>query len=95
MWSAADFKRLADKLKAMAHPGRLRLLAELRQGPCCVGDMQRCVSLSQPHVSQSLKVLKKAGIIASLRQGTRICYRIVDPAVENILKKLMTKESKR
>jgi len=89
------YERLARKLKAMAHPGRLRLLAELRQGPCCVGDMQRCVSLSQPHVSQSLKVLKKAGIVAGLRQGTRICYRIVDPVVEDILKKLMSKESER
>jgi DNA-binding transcriptional ArsR family regulator len=89
------YERLVLRLKAIAHPGRLRILAELRRGPCCVGDMQRCVGLSQPHVSQSLKVLKKAGIVASHRQGTRICYRIVDPAVENILKKLMTKEIER
>jgi DNA-binding transcriptional ArsR family regulator len=93
--SDRTYERLARKLKAMAHPGRLRLLAELRQGPCCVGDMQRCVSLSQPHVSQSLRVLKKAGIVASHRQGTRICYRIVDPAAENILKRLTTKEIER
>lgn len=93
--SDRTFDRLAGKLKAMAHPGRLRLLAELRTGPCCVGDIQRCVSLSQPHVSQSLKVLKKAGIIAGRRQGTRICYRIVDPVAESILKKLISKESDR
>ncbi len=87
------YDRLADKLKAMGHPGRLRLLAELSLGPCCVGDIQRCVSLSQPHVSQSLKILKKAGIVAGRRQGTRICYRIVDPVAASILKKLIFKEN--
>ena len=91
--SERTFERLAGKLKAMAHPGRLRLLAELSASPCCVGEIQRCVNLSQPHVSQSLKVLKTAGIVAGRRQGTRICYRIVDPVAESILKKLISKES--
>jgi DNA-binding transcriptional ArsR family regulator len=93
--SALEFKRLAGKLKAMSHPGRLRLLAELMEGECCVGDVQRCLNLSQPHVSQSLNVLKKAGIVAGRRQGTRICYRIVDPLTKSILKKLIFEERKK
>jgi ArsR family transcriptional regulator len=89
---AVDFKRLAGKLKAMSHPGRLRLLAELMEGECCVGDMQHCLSLSQPHVSQSLNVLKRAGIVAGRRDKTRICYRIVDPLVKSLLKKMIFEE---
>jgi DNA-binding transcriptional ArsR family regulator len=93
--SVRDYKRWAGKLKAMSHPGRLRLLAELMEGECCVGDVQRCLNLSQPHVSQSLNVLKKSGIVAGRRQGTRICYRIVDPLAKSILKKLIFEERKK
>jgi ArsR family transcriptional regulator len=92
---AVDFRRLTDKLKAMSHPGRLRLLAELMEGECCVGEVQRCLKLSQPHVSQSLNILKKAGIVAGRREKTRICYRIVDPLAKSILKKLILEEQKK
>ena len=86
------YARIARKLKCLAHPGRLRLLAELADRDCCVGEMQKCVSLSQPHVSQSLKLLKDAGIVDGRRVQRRVCYSIVDQAVLKALKILLQGE---
>jgi len=76
-----SYVRLARTLKCLAHPGRLRLLAELMRRDCCVSEMQKCVSLSQPHVSQSLRLLKEAGLVVGRRDKKRVCYTIVDQAV--------------
>jgi len=83
------YAEMARKLKCLAHPGRLRLLAELMRHDCCVGEIQKCVALSQPHVSQSLKLLKDAGIVASRRDQRRVCYSLVDRRVLKALKILL------
>jgi DNA-binding transcriptional ArsR family regulator len=87
--SPDPYLRLARRLKSLAHPGRLRLLAELMRGDCCVSEMQKCARLSQPQVSQSLRLLRDAGIVAGRREKRRVCYRIVDPAVLKALKILL------
>ena len=81
-----DLDRLARKFKALSHPERLKMVAGLMKGESCAGDIQRCVSLSQPHVSQSLKILRQAGIILCRREKTRICYRIADEKLAQALK---------
>lgn len=86
------FADVSRKFKALAHPERLRIVAELMKGECCVGRIQECVLLSQPHVSQSLKILKKAGILESRREKTRICYRVADKTVVRALKILLEGE---
>lgn len=87
--AAADpYLRLARQMKGLAHPGRLRLLAALMRRDCCVGEMQKCVALSQPQVSQSLKLLKDAGLVSSRREKRRVCYTISDRTVLKALKLL-------
>ncbi len=71
-------EELSIKFKALSHPARLKLVEDLTEKECCVGEIQRCLSLSQPNVSQHLKVLKEAGIIKGRRQGVNICYSISD-----------------
>ena len=88
-----DFDGLARKFKALSHPERLKMVTGLMKGECCAGQIQGCVSLSQPHVSQSLKVLKQAGIIQSRREKTRICYRIADERMIQALKILWEGEN--
>ncbi|OGD27214.1 MAG: hypothetical protein A2Y56_15550 [Candidatus Aminicenantes bacterium RBG_13_63_10] len=91
--SMRPYVQSARKLKAMGHPARLGLLAELARSERCVGRLQGCLKLPQPHVSQSLKVLKAAGIVDGRRDKNRVCYRIVDPQVLRILRILKVKES--
>jgi len=72
------YRELARVFRALAHPARLCLLEKLEAKECCVGELQECLSLSQPRVSQHLKILKEAGILVSRREKQRICYRAAD-----------------
>lgn len=78
-------RELAFKFKALGHPARLNLIENLVTKECCVGELQKCLSLSQPNVSQHLNVLKKAGIIEGTRKKTKICYRIADDLTKKAL----------
>jgi ArsR family transcriptional regulator len=86
------YAQAARKLKAMGHPARLKLLAALDGTEHCVGRLQSCLRLSQPHVSQSLRVLKTAGLVRGRREGNMVRYRVVDPSVKRILAWLKVKE---
>lgn len=91
----AQVVKMAKKLKALSHPERLRIVLELMRRECCVGELQKCVSLSQPHVSQSLRILKQAGIVASRRRQRRICYRVKDAVTEEMVKIMLGKTKAR
>jgi len=80
-----NYERSADLFKALAHPARLRLLHRLMGGDCCVGEIERCLGISQPNVSQHLKVLKEAGLITGNRMGTKICYKLADDRLRRLL----------
>ncbi|MBM3293977.1 MAG: winged helix-turn-helix transcriptional regulator [Candidatus Aminicenantes bacterium] len=86
------YTRAAECFKALAHPARLRLVHRLQEGDCCVGEIERCLGLSQPNVSQHLKILKKNGLIAGRRQGTKICYRLSDDRLRVVLAAVLGEE---
>ena len=78
-------RRMADRLAPLAHPVRLRIVIELREGEACVSELQAVVDRSQPYVSQQLSVLREAGIVACRREGQFVYYRLIDPFVEQLL----------
>jgi len=80
------YRKMVQKFKALAHPARLKLVENLLDQECCVGEIQKCLALSQPNVSQHLGVLKSAGIIEGRREKNKICYRISDEKVIKIMK---------
>ncbi len=80
------YVRLARQLKCLAHPGRLRLAAELLRGDSCGTEMQGRVDLSQPQVSQSLKLLREAGLVTSRREKRRVCYSLTEGTVARALR---------
>ena len=65
-------------LAALADPTRRRVFERLRDGPHAVGEIARGMPVSRPAVSQHLKVLKEAGLVADRPEGTRRVYYI-DP----------------
>ena len=65
-------------LAALADPTRRRVFEELRSGPRSVGMLAERLPVSRPAVSQHLKVLKEAGLVADKSEGTRRVYHI-DP----------------
>ena len=67
-----------DALAALADPTRRRVFERLKSGPKPVGAIARGMTVSRPAVSQHLKVLKEAGLVADRPEGTRRVYSI-DP----------------
>jgi DNA-binding transcriptional ArsR family regulator len=65
-------------LSALADPTRRRVFERLKLGPKPVGALARGLPVSRPAVSQHLKVLKEAGLVADRPEGTRRVYYI-DP----------------
>lgn len=65
-------------LAALADPTRRRVFERLKSGPQSVGAIARRMPVSRPAVSQHLKVLKEAGLVADHPEGTRRVYYI-DP----------------
>jgi len=67
-----------NALSALADPTRRRIFERLKSGPQAVGAIARKMPVSRPAVSQHLKVLKEAGLVADRPEGTRRVYYI-DP----------------
>ena len=76
--------RIAETLKAMADPTRLRILHCLHAGELCVSDILARVGGSQANVSKHLSVLKRAGLVDCRREGLNVFYRIIDEGVFTI-----------
>src|SRR5262249_44739723 len=67
-----------NALAALADPTRRRVFGRLKPGPRAVGARARGMPVSRPGVSQHLKVLKEAGLVAARPEGPRRVYYI-DP----------------
>lgn len=66
-------------LAALADPTRRRVFERLAEGPASVAEITRSLPVSQPAVSQHLKVLREAGLVTGTAKGASTIYRI-DPA---------------
>jgi len=75
----------AELFKALAHPARIRALELLIDGERSVNDMQPLVGIEASHLSQQLGVLRRAGLVATRRNGTSVLYSIADPAIVELL----------
>jgi len=73
----ASNEKMADALKALGHPVRLRMVQELKElESCCCADMCECFPQSQSTISQHLSVLKDAGIVSFERDGNKSCFTL-------------------
>jgi len=66
--------------RALADPTRLRLLNLTADREICVCYFVEILKISQPKVSRHLAYLRRAGIVASRREGKWIHYRLTVPS---------------
>ena len=64
-----------EALRALADPGRRRILTLVRTDERTAGEIAAAMPISWPAVSQHLRVLKGAGLLDERRAGTRRYYR--------------------
>ena len=75
----------AARFKALGHPVRLGIALRLADEPeTCACDFADLFGVSQPAVSQHLKVLREAGLVTTRRRGTQICYSLAPGAVRSV-----------
>jgi len=70
---------LIDFFKALGDLSRLRImriLSSTEDNQYCVADLAKKLGITQPAVSQHLKVLRHSGIVSSRKLGFRVYYRI-------------------
>ena len=75
----------AGFFRALAHPGRIRILEILVHGGRTVQELQEALALDQPIVSQQLAVLRHHGIVSARKEGFSMRYALRDPLVGELL----------
>ena len=76
--------RIADVLKAMADPTRLKIIHSLHQGERCVSDILGIVGGSQANVSKHLRVLRQAEYLTSRKDKGRVLYALADKNIVQV-----------
>lgn len=74
-----------ELLRALAAPVRIAIVLQLRESQRCVHELVDAVGVAQPLISQHLRVLKAAGVVAGERQGREVLYRLVDDHLAHIV----------
>ena len=80
--------RLLKGLKALAHGTRLRLIRILLTHDLCGRALSRRLGISEAAVSQHIKILREAGMVAGEKRGYWIHYSVQREVLEQIIGEL-------
>jgi DNA-binding transcriptional ArsR family regulator len=82
----SDFlPRIAETLKTLGHPHRLRIFEALGTGEVSVGALSEELGIPQAIVSQQLKIMRGGQVVVSRREGPHVLYRLENPSLLNLL----------
>jgi DNA-binding transcriptional ArsR family regulator len=74
-------RELAELLKLLAHPDRLRMIEELRHGEKDVTSIAAALDLPSTRISQHLAPLRAHRLVEDRREGRNHFYRLTQPAI--------------
>ncbi len=74
-----------DLLRALSAPVRIAIVLQLRESDRCVHDLVDALGVTQPLISQHLRVLKAAGVVHGERKGREVVYSLVDDHLAHIV----------
>jgi len=75
---------LAENLKTLADPNRLRIMCFLSKGESCACVIETELGISQQLTSHHVNVLKEAGFLKLRKEGTRYNYSIDRDFLERV-----------
>lgn len=67
------------------HPFASRSCFKLHESERCVHELVGALGVTQPLISQHLRVLKAAGVVRGERNGREVLYRLVDDHLAHIV----------
>jgi ArsR family transcriptional regulator, zinc-responsive transcriptional repressor len=79
------FEPAGELLKVLAAPARLAIVTELAEQPRFVHELVARLGMSQPLVSQHLRVLRGARLVGVERRGREAVYSLADQHVAHIV----------
>ncbi len=65
-------------MKALSDPNRVKIVKMLQHRPLCVCEIRSGLGISQPNVSNHMKILQNAGLVESLKNGLWVNYSLAD-----------------
>lgn len=83
--SVTDAERLAEIMRALASPVRLRILSVLRSRPSTVTELSNQLEIGQTTVSNHLRLLRHLYLATGSREGRNIHYALFDAHVTELL----------
>ncbi|MGW0840710.1 ArsR/SmtB family transcription factor [Streptomyces sp. NPDC002787] len=82
---AQTLQAASELLRALASPVRLGIVRELSGGGKYVHELVAALGVSQPLVSQHLRVLRTSRIVTARRQARETRYSLTDDHVAHIV----------
>lgn len=83
------YRKAARLFHLLSHPARLHILDALRQDEACVCHLQAVLGRPQAYVSQQLRVLREAGVVADRKDGLLVYYSLANQQVEQLLEEIL------
>ncbi|MDE3198567.1 MAG: winged helix-turn-helix transcriptional regulator [Acidobacteriota bacterium] len=75
----------AEFFQALAHPTRIALVEQLRDGELSAGELIERLGIEQANASQHLAVLRTKNIVVNRKSGNQVFYSVRDPLIVDVL----------
>ncbi len=82
----ADYAALARLFGALADPTRAKIVHLLMDQEWCTSDIAAVIGVSEPGVSQHLRLLRTLRLVRSYRRGKFVYYRLDDAHVAMLVR---------
>jgi DNA-binding transcriptional ArsR family regulator len=80
-----DEEQIARWAKLLSERTRVRILLELGREPRSVTELAKLLGISQPAVTEHIRLLREAGLLHSSKHGKRIRYEVSRQQLERLL----------
>ncbi len=87
--SLTDLKALeqaAECLKIIAHPWRLRMIQMMLADRHMVSELAEACDIAPNMASEHLRLMQRAGLLESERDGRRVYYKVAEPHLADIMR---------
>ncbi|MEU4068410.1 metalloregulator ArsR/SmtB family transcription factor [Streptomyces wedmorensis] len=80
------YQAKAEFFRMLGHPVRIRVLELLQNGPVPVRELLNEIEIEPSSLSQQLAVLRRSGIVISIREGSTVNYALAGGDVAELLR---------
>jgi len=87
-------EQVAECLKVLAHPHRLRIVQMLLQGRYTVGELAEACGIPSHMASEHVRLMQRCGFLTSEKEGRKAFYEIAEPHLANIMECVLARFDK-